>query len=484
MTTETGVSIMFEDTNGVDEQPVHSVDVVVRRAHGSHPVYGIDRRRGAIRLEGVAEGLDSAGDLAFIPDSLGWQEQEVTVFLLTRLPTFEGCLVEARIIGGLTIGDQLAAVVAVPEADPAWASLLELSDLDQGLRESLERWACKHFSTTDRLVWMGASASARLVQEARRRARIARAEAQKGPKVGATWLVTAPTDGRKAEGEPHTWAENLLPSLPLRFQKYVAGLLMDDERILFFLERTPFRAGAQRRLSIIRGRRAHQGLLLVTDRMVLMMEDVLPPDATMVHWGYIAEAVAVERVVGASMRQDGNSSYLDVEVQSRGISAMLSWPFPISETPLLEQGACLLRRFVYKPESTALRRLYRGRERRSPAAQLVAAEGITVGIEKRLEEAKLLEGEEAPAVIIASGRESSLTVTDDTIHWLANGREGKVSPQDVLWVKLHLSLMGCRLYLNIIDKESSRPVTIRFDYPQSPAFIQAVTRIRHLMGRP
>jgi hypothetical protein len=46
------------------------------------------------------------------------------------------------------------------------------------------------------------------------------------------------------------------------------------------------------------------------------------------------------------------------------------------------------------------------------------------------------------------------------------------------------SVLGCRLDIFVPGEEGVERITLKYDYPDSPAFVHAFTTLRHLLGRP
>ena len=117
-----------------------SIDVFVETPKGSRAKYEWDHRRGGLRLD---RRLYSAtvfpADYGYVADTRGADGEPLDVLVLSEDGTFPGCWVSARAIGVFWITyegegeDQVreAKIVAVPEADPNWEEVHELSDLPQ-----------------------------------------------------------------------------------------------------------------------------------------------------------------------------------------------------------------------------------------------------------------------------------------------------------------------------------------------------------------
>lgn len=95
---------------------------------------------------------------------------------------------------------------------------------------------------------------------------------------------------------PHSAAEYSLARLPPRFLRGLEGLLDDDERVLYWVERPLLTdLGLLRRLRGRIDRRA--ALLTLTDRQLLWIVDHAQPDQYLMDWGVDAELVPLERLV-------------------------------------------------------------------------------------------------------------------------------------------------------------------------------------------
>lgn len=430
----------------VDRPPVF--DIEVQRAHGRHNLYGYDIRRQRVTLHGTGRSADGPADLAVVPRAVQRESEPVYVLLLVEPPTFPGCGVAARLTGGLEAADGRFIAVAVPDVggheiagEPPW--------------DALSRQAAEALTTSAVFRRLTAEATADRVREAKHKWQIERA-AQEGVRWGAAWRVESLGPRRSGEAEPHTEAERMLPLLPFRFQKYIADVLFDDERIILFVERPPLRTGG-----FIGRRQLHEGVLVITDRAVLMMEDVIPPDATMVHWGFDLLGTAIERVEAASVRETGRHGVMELTVAAAGGSHRVETVFPLPHLPALEEAAALLQRFRAQ-ERPLPRRLYIAPEQwsRFPAA------------------------EDAGGPLAAVTREGrSLTLSDASLS--VDGGTGPVVPlNQIAALRLRLSLIRSGLSVIWLANGSERTVDLSFDYPEAPPFHRLFGRIRHALGRP
>lgn len=116
------------------------VSAFIEIPRGSRNKYEFDEETGRFRLDRVLySSVHYPTDYGFIPDTLALDGDHLDILVLMQEPTFPGCLIEARPIGGLDMADEKGPdfkVLAVPVGDPRYAHVLTLDDLgDHWLRE-------------------------------------------------------------------------------------------------------------------------------------------------------------------------------------------------------------------------------------------------------------------------------------------------------------------------------------------------------------
>jgi len=292
---------------------------------------------------------------------------------------------------------------------------------------------------------------------------------------GAAWRVERPPLPGEDDKGPHTWAENLFPKVPYRFQRYVRELFFDDERILYFLHRPPFRHG--KGIGARLRPREREALLLITDRMVLFLEDAVPTDATMVHWGYQATTTAIERVSDVHVVKEERVAALRLRINHGRKRDEMRMAFPPSHAEALDQAAALIRGFC-KSRRSLPRRIYE----RAPAweppdirAQRLRLEGSLPGAVAERHKEDLRAGCDEGTVRLLTGK---LFLTD------AGGEEQVVDVTAVTTVELVRSLLGSRFTVRWLEDRTLREWSCRFEYPRSGDFLRILSRLRHLMGQP
>lgn len=109
------------------------LELIVEIPTGSRNKYEWDERRGVVRLDRV---LSSAVfynfDYGFIEDTRAADGDHTDAMLLIAEPTFPGCHVRARPVGGLAMHDENGEdfkVLCVADADPLYTHVRTLDDV-------------------------------------------------------------------------------------------------------------------------------------------------------------------------------------------------------------------------------------------------------------------------------------------------------------------------------------------------------------------
>lgn len=128
---------MHEDSNVTDESTVIAFIEIPR---GSRNKYEYDDATGRFRLDRVLySSVHYPTDYGFIPDTLAEDGDHLDILVLMQEPSFPGCYIEARPIGGLDMADEKGSdfkVLAVPVGDPRYQHVTDLTHLgDHWLRE-------------------------------------------------------------------------------------------------------------------------------------------------------------------------------------------------------------------------------------------------------------------------------------------------------------------------------------------------------------
>jgi inorganic pyrophosphatase len=395
-----------------------TLEVIVERPGASYNLYQYDRERRALRLERVLQVEPTRpADLARYPlerpqsalerigapirndHTAGADEAPaVPVLLLSTLAVAPGTWVSARLIGAVRAvshQDDLLmggwTLLAVPAADASQEQLTTSAQIEADRRGYLAAFVAEQERLDDGAAletarepveWLEAPEAARLVRQARAswkqiqrqqeqhaashgpREHLRFGKGQEEPVQRVAWRaiegVTLQQIREQGLGA-YAEAEHLLRFVPQRFQQYLEELLLDDERVLCFIERPRLRLS--RGLLGLGARYLHEGLLLCTDRQVLWLRDVAAPDATLVPWGYVARSCPVERLAGVSLVPGGQansalglaaSPWVRLVIQSAAVqgTASLVMEFPTTALPALQQAVVLLERFLPLPRGS------------------------------------------------------------------------------------------------------------------------------------
>ncbi len=564
-----------EEQPGSAEQGL-TLDIVVEQPGNICNLYRQDRERGALRLERVATvEMPAPADLARFPleaprsalDMIGestrhaanMQVPSLPVLLLSRAAVAPDTWVSVRLVGAVRAGASGAAtedpiargwhLLAIPLADASQQKFQTAAHLPPARRAALAAFVASPEEPTDAPVeWLEADDAARLVRQARATWRqtqrqhtglVGKAE---GPRehlrLGrrqvdeeeqrVAWRALAGVSIKQLREQglgAYAEAEHLIRLVPQRFQQYLGELLLDDERVLCFIERP--------RLRVTKGvfglgaRYLNEGLLLCTDRQVLWLRDVAAPDSTLVPWGYAARSCPVERLAGAWVVPAGQASeemklaaaaWPRLVVRSaaaQGVAALVL-EFPHSALLALQQAAALLQGFLPQPsgslQAAADRRVRRMPEvaawqpRAEEQALLLQLGGmIPADARERLQaalRAALHPGEEvlaqttAPALAEYQGGPRLLALTRERLLFGQTGERGRRgnAPQTtmielplarVAAVQMRHSLLGCT-FAALVPEPDGRVTQpfIPFNSPAIVPFRAIYTRTRLLLAAP
>ncbi|HWK81647.1 MAG TPA: inorganic diphosphatase [Thermomicrobiales bacterium] len=116
-----------------DETDNRTVLAFIETPKGSRNKYEYDKERGALRLDRVLfSSVHYPADYGFIPDTHWDDGDPIDILVLMNEPSFPGCLIDARPVGGLDMRDEKGddfKVVAVPTHDPRYNNIQGISDL-------------------------------------------------------------------------------------------------------------------------------------------------------------------------------------------------------------------------------------------------------------------------------------------------------------------------------------------------------------------
>lgn len=321
------------------------IEVVICQPQHNCPLYTWDREQGRMRVTGLyhaEQGLPCDIARYMLEGSM-----EFPVFLLTPHSFPPETAVHARILGALQC---VFAPQEVAAPSPDGWHLLASVELDTDAspcsslknqplpaqRTAIEAYLraqrelvedTQHHASSETLVAWDAEATVRFLRETRVqvkrdqranvhrnpwRARMTQAEEEQ-PMAwrvleGLSTLQRAALRERESvddETAPYAHAEQLLRFVPQRFQQALAELLLEDERLLAFVERPLLRHRTG--LPGMQTWRSNTGLFLVTDRQILWLRDFFSSGTNYLPSGFIAHAAPVERLKSITILPAGRT---------------------------------------------------------------------------------------------------------------------------------------------------------------------------------
>jgi inorganic pyrophosphatase len=116
-------------------EPPFRVTAVIEIPTNERNKYELDKKLGVFRLDRVLHSaVHYPGDYGFLPQTLAQDGDPLDILVLTTIPVFTGCLVDARPIGLFHLIDKGVAdekILAVPLHDPYSEGINDLPDLQQ-----------------------------------------------------------------------------------------------------------------------------------------------------------------------------------------------------------------------------------------------------------------------------------------------------------------------------------------------------------------
>jgi inorganic pyrophosphatase len=151
------------------------IEVFVEIPRGSRNKYEIDKTRGVLVLDRVLySSVHYPTDYGFVVGTLAEDGDALDALVVVDEPTFPGCHIMARAIGVLDMQDEKGPdqkILAVPVGDPRFASIRDLTDIDQHWLREIENFFQTYKALedkwTDVVGWEDAAAAERVIHQAR-----------------------------------------------------------------------------------------------------------------------------------------------------------------------------------------------------------------------------------------------------------------------------------------------------------------------------
>ena len=124
--------------------PQHRVEVIVEIPKGRRTKFEVDKATGMIKMDRyLYSSTMYPGDYGFIPQTLAEDHDPLDVLVVTNLPTFTGCIVEARPVGMFRMKDKGESddkILAVLHYDPFFADIADYTHLPAHYLKEVEHF--------------------------------------------------------------------------------------------------------------------------------------------------------------------------------------------------------------------------------------------------------------------------------------------------------------------------------------------------------
>ena len=111
------------------------VEATIEIPMGTKNKYEVNKETGKIKLDRVLySALTYPGEYGFIENTLAEDHDPLDILVLSSYPTFPGCVVDARVLGYLSVidnGYNDQKVIAVVDKDPRFENINEIEDLTE-----------------------------------------------------------------------------------------------------------------------------------------------------------------------------------------------------------------------------------------------------------------------------------------------------------------------------------------------------------------
>ncbi|MGE5485542.1 MAG: inorganic diphosphatase [Ignavibacteriales bacterium] len=151
------------------------VEVIVEIPAGSRNKYEYDPERRILRLDRVLHSsVHYPGDYGYIVETLAEDGDAADALVMVTSPTVPGCLVEARVVGVLSMTDHKGRddkLLGVPVGDPRFNHVHDLADVPDHVLREIEHFFQTYKALEEKTVlttgWKGADEAAGVVKSAR-----------------------------------------------------------------------------------------------------------------------------------------------------------------------------------------------------------------------------------------------------------------------------------------------------------------------------
>lgn len=151
------------------------VEAFIEIPAGSQNKYEWDKERGVLRLDRVLYSpVHYPTDYGFIPDTLEEDGDPIDILVLVTHPTVPGCVVEARLVGVLSMVDDKGVdnkLLGVPVKDPRFTTVTDLTDVPPHVLREIEHFFRTYKDLEGKSVsiegWKDAETAVQVLEQAR-----------------------------------------------------------------------------------------------------------------------------------------------------------------------------------------------------------------------------------------------------------------------------------------------------------------------------
>lgn len=123
-------------------QDVATVEAFIEVPKYGANKYEYDKERKVFRLDRTLYSpVHYPTDYGFIPDTLAEDGDPLDILVLLSVPTFPGCIVEARVVGALSMEDEKGVdtkILGISVSDPRYVGIRELEDVPPHIKKEIE----------------------------------------------------------------------------------------------------------------------------------------------------------------------------------------------------------------------------------------------------------------------------------------------------------------------------------------------------------
>ena len=111
---------------------------------GTKNKYEVNKKTGKIKLDRVLySALTYPGEYGFIENTLSLDGDPLDILIISSYPTFPGCVVDARVLGYLSVidnGQQDEKIIAVVDKDPRFNHIHDINHIKDEIKDFFQNY--------------------------------------------------------------------------------------------------------------------------------------------------------------------------------------------------------------------------------------------------------------------------------------------------------------------------------------------------------